>query len=310
MYNIKIMPKIDFSYIFNEDINRIFECFSDIGVNSHIFNTLIYDLKITKGEDFNQENTEISFFWKNYYNFKMIVDKIVKENLCKILSFKSIIIDKVPIQINVTFSFYWDTIQERTIFINTLEYYDTFFTDLIKNEYNENDHLNLCKNIENYLSKCFKGLERNYSCLIDTSLEEAWKYISHPKLFYEIISKDMIVLKEGQINIDSPIELFVKDNSSKLVPLTTLNVQNMMISPFFAQVTYTTLKNVSFPSIKLIIQIKKIENNKCFGTINVKPLEPSLSYEMFCHVFKFWKKRITELFHFFEKRKKLDKSNK
>jgi hypothetical protein len=305
------MPKIDFSYIFNEDINRIFECFSDIGVNSYIFNNLIYDLKITKGEDFNQENTEISFVWKNYYSFRMVVDKVVKENLYKILSFKSIIIDKVQIQIKIIFSFYWDTIQEKTIFINTLEYYDTFFIDLIKSEYNENDHLYLCKNIEKYLSKCLKGLERSYSCLIDTSLDEAWKYVSHPKLFYEIISKDKIyVLKEGQINIDSPVELFVKDNSSKLVPLTTLNVQNMMISPFFAQVTFTTLKNASFPSIKLIIKIQKIEKNKCIGTINVKPFESTLSYEIFCHVFKFWKKRLNEFFHFFEKRNKSDKGNK
>ena len=308
------MYKISFSYIFNEDIERIFESFVDININSAlIFKERLLNLKMTKGERLDEENAEFFFCWKNYYEFKMIVEKVVKEKFHKSLTFRSLIIDKLPIQIILTFKFFWDSIEEKTIFINELGYFDDFFGDLIKNDFNENDKIYLCKNIEQYLSKCLKGLERNYSCLINTSLEEAWYYVSHPKLFYEIITKDLIyVLKDAPISLEAPIDLYVKanDDSQNLIVLTTLNVESMMISPYYAQVTYIALKISSFPSIKLKIQIKKIENNKCFGSIDIKPLDSSLSYEMYCNVFKFWKKRVTDFFNFFEKKGKKDKRDK
>ena len=60
----------------------------------------------------------------------------------------------------------------------------------------------------------------------------------------------------------------------------------------------------NFPSVKLTIQIRKIDTNKCFNMIYVKPLDLSISYERYCNVFKFWKKKATDFFHFFEKRGK------
>ena len=300
------MPKITYSYIFNEHFNRVFECFADAGINlSFIFSNLISNCKIMNGNRFDKENIEFSFSWKNYYEFKMIVDKVVKENLLKSLTFRTIKIDRVPIQIILILSFYWDSIEEKTIYILELKYQDEFFGDLIENDFNENDRNNICKNVEKYLSVSLKGLEKNYSCLINTSLENAWKYVSHPKLFYETITKDLIyAFKEGPISIEIPIELFIKvdNNNSNFIPLTTLNVQNIIITSFYAQVTYITSKGKSFPSIKLTISIYKIQENKCFGSISVKPLERELSYEMYCNVFKFWQKRVTDFFHFFEKR--------
>ena len=299
------MPKITYSYIFNENFNRVFECFADAGTNlSFIFKNLISHFEILNGNRFDKENIEFSFFWKNYYEFKMIVEKVVKENLFKSLTFRSIKIDKVPIEIILILNFYWDSIEEKTIYILELKYEDEFFSELIENDFNENDKFNICKNVEKYLSVSLKGLEKNYSCLINTSLENAWKYVSHPKLFYETITKDLIyAFKEGPINIETPIELFTKvDNNSNFIPLTTLNVQDIIITSFYAQVTYFTSKGKSFPSIKLTISIYKIQENKCFGSISVKPLDSELSYEMYCNVFKFWKKRVTDFFHFFEKK--------
>lgn len=300
------MPKISFSYIFNEDFDRIFKCFSSPDINSGIFNDLLSNFKLIKGESLDQENTEFSFCWKKYYNIKMIVDNVENRSFFKSLTFKSICIDKLPFEIILVFNFLLDSIEDKTIFILELKYQDEFFEELIKTEFNENDKLALCKNIEKYLSISLNGLEKNYSCLINTSLEEAWKYVSHPKLFYEIISKDMIyVLKEGPISLDSPIELFSKsENLSEFILLTKFNVETLMISSYFAQVTYITFKNMSFPSIKLTIKINKIGKDKCFGSISVKPLETSLSYEMYCNVFKFWKKRVIEFMHFFERKNK------
>jgi hypothetical protein len=64
-------------------------------------------LKFNKGERFDEENAEYSFIWKDYYNFKMIVDKVIRQPFYRTLVHKSTYIDKVSIQINLIFNFYW-----------------------------------------------------------------------------------------------------------------------------------------------------------------------------------------------------------
>ena len=186
-----------------------------------------------------------------------------------------------------------------------LEYQEDFFTDLIKNDFTYEDMVNICKGIEEYLSKSLKGLE-TYTCIyLNTTLEKVSKYLLYPHLFFKIISNDIISIpKENEISIDEVYELFAKsENSQNPTPITTYIVTNLIISSNFMKITYNTYKKLSFPNIKLEFTIKELENNKCLFTINIKPNEPT-TYEMNCNVCKFWKKRALEFYHFFEKNKK------
>ena len=57
------MPTIKYSYIFDEEIDRVFECFRNAQLNMDVvYNNLITNLKFHKGENFDQENSEFSFF--------------------------------------------------------------------------------------------------------------------------------------------------------------------------------------------------------------------------------------------------------
>lgn len=85
-----------------------------------------------KGERFDDENVELSFCWKNYYNIKMILEKVIKHELYKSFIFLSTYIDKLPIQITMIFEYYWNSIDEKTIYILEIGYQDEFFTELIK----------------------------------------------------------------------------------------------------------------------------------------------------------------------------------
>ena len=178
--------------MFNEDFDRIFECFINKNISfGYIFKDLISNVEFIKEDHLDKANTEFNIEWKNYYKIKFIVEKIIKEKFYKSLILRAINIDKLPIQINVLFNFYLDNIEEKIIFIIEVIFQDIFFKDLIKSDFNEEDKLNICKNIENYLSTSLKGLERIYSSLMNNiSLEEAWRYVSHPKLFlYDIYFK-------------------------------------------------------------------------------------------------------------------------
>jgi hypothetical protein len=298
------MPKLKYSYIFNDYFNRVFECFVEVN-NSINLKNLVSNLKFLKGERFDEESSEYSFCWKDYYQFKMIVDKVVNQPFYRTLIHKSTYIDKVSIQISLIFNFLWESISEKTIFILELEYQDDFFTDLIKNDFTYEDMVNICKGIEEYLSISLKGLE-TYTCIyVNTTLEKVSKYLLYPNLFFKIVSKDIISIpKENEISIDEVYELFAKsENSQNPILITTYIVTNLIISSNFIKVTYNTYKKISFPNIKLEFSIKELENNKCLFTINIKPNEPT-TYEMNCNVYKFWKKRALEFYHFFEKHKK------
>ena len=62
------MPKITFSYIFKDSFHRVVETFNKLNSNLSLsVNNLISNLIFTKGNYFNEEESEFSFCWKNYY---------------------------------------------------------------------------------------------------------------------------------------------------------------------------------------------------------------------------------------------------
>ena len=75
----------------------------------------------------------------------MISEKIIKTKFYKSFTHTSINIDKVPMQIKITFEFYWDSINEKTILLIILRYEDEFFDDLVRQEFTEKDQINICK---------------------------------------------------------------------------------------------------------------------------------------------------------------------
>lgn len=303
------MPKIKFSHIFLDKFERVYDFFAIVKLDIS-FENLISNLKFYKGERFDEENAEFSFCWKNYYEIRIVIDKVIKDGFFRSITGKSTYIDKLPIQISLTFNFFWDSINENTIFILELYYEEEFFTDLIKNDFNDGDKMKICDIIEKYLRNSLKGLESEYFCYLNASLNQAWKYLLYPNLFFKILSKDTIVIyKESEITIDETYELFAKtEDSPNPIPITVYIVSSIIICSNYAKVTYNTFKEISFPNIRLTFTLKELKDKKCLFSINIKPNEPT-SYEMNSNVNKFWKKRMIEFFHFFEKNKKKNKLN-
>ena len=143
------MFKIKFSYIFDEEIDRIYECFTDMRINIGItFKDVISKLKFIKCERFDAENSEYTAMWKNYYEIKMVVENVKKDPSFRTYTNRALYIDKIPTKIALIYNFYWNSIDEKTIFIMEFAYEDEFFGDLFRNEYNTQDKIKICSNIE------------------------------------------------------------------------------------------------------------------------------------------------------------------
>ena len=305
------MPSKRFSYIFDEEIERVYNAFIFASENLRIsFKDSLSDLIFHTGNCFDNENCKFSFKWKNYYKIKMIVEKIIKTKFHKSYTHTSINIDKVPLQIRLTFDFFWDSVNKKTIFFLIVNYEDDFFTDLINNDFTEDDKLTICKIFEEYLKKSLKGTETGYSYLLNTKLENLSNYILYPKLFFQLISKNRIqILNEQLIDVNNKYELLMTDEkTNKLVPFTTLTVEKLIISSYYAKITYNTHKILSLPNIKITFIFKQLANKKCIFFFNMKPKEP-ISHDINYKILKFWKKQLTELWLYFEKEKKINSNN-
>ncbi len=295
--------KIKFSYIFDEELDRIYECFTDMNINTGItFKGLITKLKFIKGEEkFDIENSEYIAIWKNYYEIKMVIENIKKEPYFRTYTNRSLSIDKLPTQISLVYNFYWNSIEEKTIFILDFVYTEEFFGDLFKNEFNKEDIMKICRNVEEYLNSIIKGLEISNSVVINSPFENLWKYISNPTKFFTILFKDFIIkCKDEQICLDTEIFFYAKINNSKPIPLIKLTSDGIMVSSQYSKLSFITTEKLSLPNQRLNISIKLLDKHKSIFSVDIKVLE-CITHEALINLRKLWKKRIIEFIKFFEK---------
>lgn len=299
------MMKINFSYIFDEELERVYNCFTDVTINTGIvFKDLITKLKFIKGERFDEENSEFSAIWKNYYGLKMIVENVKRESFFRTYTYRALYIDKVPSKISLIFNFYWNSIDEKTIFILEFIYYDEFFGDLFKTEFNKSDKIKICTNVENYLNTIVKGLEVYNSAIVNSSFEKIWKFSSNPKLLFNIFFKDFTIMtKDEQISLDTEILFYAKiSNFSSPIPLIKLIVDSIIISSKYCKISFVTSQKLSLPNQKITIIIKLLEKHKTFFSIDIKILE-SITHDALVNLRKLWKKKMNTFINFFTSKK-------
>jgi hypothetical protein len=303
------MPNIKYSYIFDEELDRVYDCFTNSQLNSGItFNNLVSKLKFIKGEKFDEENSEFSFIWKNYYEIKMIVENVKKNTNFRTYTNKALYIDKISLQISIIFNYFWDTVEQKTLLILDIEYQDAFFGDLIKTDFNQTDVLKICENVQNYINSIIQGLDINNSFLLNVPIEELWKTISNPEIFFTISGKKLIpIFKDKEVSLDSILEFY--DSNDKLINptiLTQMGVDTLFVTSNYIKISFVTYKRLYLSSHRITFTIKKIENKKCMFIANVRLLEPC-THKIYLSVKKFWKKIMSNYYNHFECKNKKNK---
>ena len=298
------MPSIKFSYVFDEEIDRVFECFRNAQLNMGVaYNNFVTNLKFYKGENFDEENSEFSFFWKKYYNIKMMIENVKNFPNYKTFTNKSISIDKICLQISIIFSFYWDSVENKTIFLYEIKYEDEFFADLIKSEIKTEDINQICLNVEKYLNNIVKGLDINNSILLNSPFDEVWKAISNPKSFFAITNKDLVVnLNDNDISLSQESMIYEK-NETELSPMIKFGTESLFITSSYIKIVLISMQKFVLPSQKMIFVLKKLDNEKCLFSHSIKLTEP-VKHQVFITLKKLWKKKINVFYNHFEAVKK------
>ena len=301
------MPTIKYSYIFNEELDRIYNCFVNAQLNSGIvFNNLVSNLKFIEGERFDEMNSIFSFIWKNYYEMKMIVENVNIFENNRTYTNRSIYIDKISLDISLVYKFYWDTIEKKTIFILDLEYKEDFFGDLIKTDFNQKDVLKICQNVENYLANITRGLEIRNSFLLNSPIEDIWATISNPTIFFTISGKKLIpIFKDQEVNMDSILE-FYDSNDKQKTPITKMVVDTLFLTPNYIKLSFITAKKIYMLSHRITFIINKLDTKKTMFITSIKILEPC-EHKRYLAVVNFWKKLMGNYYNYYESKRKSKK---
>ena len=304
------MTNITFSYIFDEELNRIYECFVNPQLNSGVvYNNLVTQLKFIKGDRFDELNSEFSFIWKNYYEIKMIVDDVKNNQNYRTYTNRSFYIDKLSLQIYIKYNFIWDTIQRKTLLILEIGFNDEFFKDLIKNDFNQSDVLNMCKNVENYLINITRGLEIRNSFLLNTSIEEIWKIISDPTIFFSISGKKLIpIFKDKEESLNSILEFYdANDKQENPTILTQMTVETLFVTSNYIKLSFITSKKLYMLSHKITFIAKKLDIQKSMFITSIRILEPC-EHKKYLSVVRFWKNIMNNYYNYCESKSKNKKS--
>jgi hypothetical protein len=305
------MPNIKYSYIFDEELDRVYDCLTNAQLNLGIaYNNLVTKLHFIKGDRFDEENAEFSFIWKNYYEIKMIVQNVKKKENFRTYTNKSLDIDKLSLQISLTYYYYWDTIGQNTLLILDLEYKDEFFGDLIKTDFSKSDVLNICNNIKNYINSIIQGLDINNSFLVKAPIEELWKTISNPEIFFTISGKKLIpIFKEKEVQLNSVLE-FYDSNDKQINPtiMTQMRVDILFVTSNYIKLSFVTFNRLKIAAHRITFIIKKVEDKKSMVFTKVKILEPC-EHKIYLAVKRFWRKIMVNYYNHFESKSK-KKSNK
>ena len=303
------MPIIKFSYIFDEELERVYECFTDAQLNKGIaYQNFVSNLQFIKGDRFDEENAEYTFIWKNYYTIKMVVQNVKQFNNYRTFTNKALYIDKLTLQISIIYSFYWDTVEQKTLLIIDLDYNDKFFGDLIKTDFNPSDVIKICQNVENYINSIILGLDINNSFLLNAPIEELWKTISNPEIFFTVSGKKLIpIFKDKEVNLNSILEFYdTNDKQESPTILTKMVVDTLFVTSYYIKVSFVTIDRLYLSSHRITFIIKKVETDKCMFMTNVKILEPC-THKIYLSVKKFWKKIMLNYYNHIECKKKKNK---
>ena len=189
-------------------------------------------------------------------------------------------------------------------------YYDKFFSDLYKSEFDDSDKINICKNVEKYLNSIVKGLKIYNSVYINLSFDDIWKYMSNPKILFSYLFNDLLVVcKNEEISLDTEITIYGKNSTfSDPFPLIKLNTEGIIISSKFCKLSFISPKKFSIPTQKLIISIKSLDKQKVLLTIKIKILE-CISHDTLVNIRRLCKKKIIGFVNVLESNKKKNKLN-
>ena len=176
-----------FSYIFNEDIERLFSFLTNKNVLYElIFNSFInrYSLdktNVKSGKSF--EGLKMFFDWNNKHKCEVEVYEVDFNTKVKKIGLKFIKIDNYTNPLILNYYYYWNSCEINTLLKIEIITFEKFHYENLKREYSQEFKFQLCKKIEYYLKYDYNSLIQFESILIDKPIKEIFNKVKELNSF-------------------------------------------------------------------------------------------------------------------------------
>jgi len=176
-------PKLIFHYVFKDHIERIWECFKSPEILANAVKIQAKKMTVTKGSDYSEVGTTVEFYWKDEIYNEFQITEVVNTKYYKMNKLYSTKLEPLDFKYTYINHFYWNTSDHTTLYKNELIFDDVDALKIIDFKFNKQEKLELCKYIENYLSKKIENLYQFESILINVELERLWEVIKDWRIF-------------------------------------------------------------------------------------------------------------------------------
>ena len=173
--------KRSFSYIYYEDIDRVYSCLT----NKYVLNEIIFKDYISNlnynNDSIKQKELEgilISFVWKNNLNCEFRIDENENEYENKTINISFIKINEYINPFKLNCYFYWNSCEANTfILIETITINSNFNDIILEKEINKETTKYFFQKIENYIKYDFNCLTQFDSIIIERNIKDIFNFI-------------------------------------------------------------------------------------------------------------------------------------
>ena len=298
--------KISFSFFFKDELERVYECFSNFYLYTEITQfSIITKAKKIKGDSFDEEGAIMEIIIKYNFPFRITVTNVKSSPLFKSYTHKLVSLDKSKMEIYIDFKFYWDSCEKKTVL-----FYDYYFNEemysIYKDLVKEKDKILFCNNVVEYLKTNFNGLEISKGILINASIQKVWNYINNRKNINDILLNKIKLICEINGSFEKLYSRINVLKTEKNSLLTSLILKNIYFSENKIELFFNNIeKHVYFPNLELNFCINKISEDASFLNIILTP-NAHLSFETKNILSKYFLKCLACIKEHFKSKKKKD----
>ena len=304
--------KIIFSYKFDDEINRVYEIIKDLYLLKDLaFNNIISAFEFINAENSKDENV-IKIIFKNTNLYFHLLNSYKTSNY-KIFNFK-VKADSIPKEFLIQIELYYCTIEKKTFLIFNIIINNSFLVPLFNDKFNEKEKNKICENLNNYMKSSTKNMEIKFGTTLNSSLKKLWTIFNEKNGCENFLhsNKFHVEIKGELEKIGSLIYLYVFDNlindkfeNKKLIVL--FQVKYILLSENNIELILNNNQNNLFiPKINLILSIRYLDENHCFLSFSLKPLN-YINNDLTNYCEKYIKKTLLNIKDYL---KKMTKKNK
>ncbi len=211
----QIPLNISTTHIFKDHIERVWKIFLNIHTFKKIFCDEMDNFEYKNGDIFLQ-GSELRFRWKNMLYIFMKIEEIIDNPNYKKIKFSCYKVYPIEMKFRVIFHFYWNTVDEITLYIHEVNCEETESILIYNFQNNEEERKLLCKRVEKMLYEDFQNLDQTESILIKISLNKIWSVITNWnifKLFVPNIAEEVEYIGDGK-DVGTEMKIINKSKNS------------------------------------------------------------------------------------------------